>query len=223
MHAYAAEATKGTNVTVNSVTTGGLPEPRADWTEAARTKVVAALKAHGCKVAVDTSDGPLTALADRLEHASPDLIKPNSEELASAVGRTLHTIGDVIDAAQELCRHGIEAVLASLGADGMIAVTAEGVIGARTAPVKVINTVGAGDATLAGFLSAVATNPLPEGQKVLGVGFDVVSGVQMAVRWGALKVQQHTSGLDTIENLPESFLNENPDRSKQLDEPAIAH
>lgn len=174
----------------------------------------------GVRVALDTS-GQALSFWSRSGRAA--VIKPNAEELASAVGRTLHTIGDVIDAAQELCRHGIEAVLASLGADGMIAVTAEGVIGARTAPVKVINTVGAGDATLAGFLSAVATNPLPAGEKVLGVGFDVVGGVQMAVRWGALKVQQHTSGLDTIENLPESFLNETPDRSKQLDEPAIAH
>lgn len=174
----------------------------------------------GVRVALDTSGNALSVWA-RSGRAA--IIKPNAEELASAVGRTLRTIGDVIDAAQELCRHGIEAVLASLGADGIIAVTAEGMIGARTAPVKVINTVGAGDATLAGFLSAVATSPLPAGEKVLGVGFDVVKGVATAVRWGALKVQQQTSGLDTIDNLPESFLNESPDRDKLLDEPAEAH
>jgi hypothetical protein len=34
------------DVTVNSVTTGGLPEPRADWTEQARANVIAALRAQ---------------------------------------------------------------------------------------------------------------------------------------------------------------------------------
>ena len=34
------------DVTVNSVTTGGMPEPRADWTEQARTHITAALRAQ---------------------------------------------------------------------------------------------------------------------------------------------------------------------------------
>ena len=34
------------DVTVGSVTTGGLVEPRADWTEAARSKVIAAIRAQ---------------------------------------------------------------------------------------------------------------------------------------------------------------------------------
>lgn len=36
-----------------------------------------------CRIAVDTSDEPLAALADSLERAAPDLLKPNAEELAS--------------------------------------------------------------------------------------------------------------------------------------------
>src|SRR6476619_7330341 len=34
------------DVTVGSLTTGGMVEPRADWTEAARTNIIAALKAQ---------------------------------------------------------------------------------------------------------------------------------------------------------------------------------
>jgi len=34
------------DVTVGSITTGGMVEPRADWTEAARTNIIAALKAQ---------------------------------------------------------------------------------------------------------------------------------------------------------------------------------
>ena len=172
----------------------------------------------GVRVVLDTSGQPLIKWARSGRVA---VIKPNCEELATAVGRPLTTIGDVIDAAHELCEHGIEAVLASLGGDGIIAVTKAGYVGARTNPVKVSNTVGAGDATLAGFLSAVGPNPLPEGETVLGVGFDVIHGVATAVRWGAAKVTQATSGLKTVDNLPESFINENPDRSKLLDEPAL--
>ncbi len=44
------------DVSVGSVTTGGLTEPRADWTEAARAKLLAALRAqqsgHGANVVV---------------------------------------------------------------------------------------------------------------------------------------------------------------------------
>lgn len=174
----------------------------------------------GVRVALDTSGEPLSFWS-RSGRAA--IIKPNAEELASAVGRTLRTVGDVVAAATELCNHGIETVLASMGSDGIIAVTKEGYFGAKTAPVTVKNTVGAGDATLAGFLQAVASNPLAEGEKILGVGFDVVAGAKNAVRWGAIKVQQSTSGLESIENLPESFLNESPDLSKLLDEPAEAN
>ena len=104
----------------------------------------------GAQVVIDTSGPPLvTALA-----AGPDLIKPNADELADAVGGTITTIGDVVDAAQELRARGAKAVLASLGADGALLVTAAGAVHG-TAPVdEVVSTVGAGDALLAGYLSA---------------------------------------------------------------------
>jgi 1-phosphofructokinase len=40
--------------------------------------VVAMLAPLGCRVAVDTSDGPLAELAEAFGRAAPDLIKPNS-------------------------------------------------------------------------------------------------------------------------------------------------
>lgn len=202
------------------VIAGALPSIKSTGDFVDLTPIFDAMDAAGVRIAIDTSGKPLNTWA---RSGRPAVIKPNAEELASAVGRTLHTIGDVIDAAQELCDHGIQAVLASLGADGMIAVTAKSFVSARTNPVKVINTVGAGDATLAGFLSAVATNPVGDGEEHYGVGFDLRKGVATAVQWGATAVTQPTSGLDNVDHLPESFVDENPDRSKTLDEPAIAH
>ncbi|MEK9578215.1 MAG: PfkB family carbohydrate kinase, partial [Aquiluna sp.] len=93
-------------------------------------------------------------------------------------------------------------------------------IHAYTNPVKVINTVGAGDSTIAGFLSAVTTKPAEPG--AFGVGFDVAEGIAAAVQWGAAKVQQPTSGLKSIDNLVESFVELIPDADRPLGEPANA-
>lgn len=126
---------------------GSLPRGvRPDW----YAVVVARARAAGARVAVDTS-GPalLAALRSR-----PDVVKPNAHELAGAVGRTLRTVGDVVAAARELRARGAGAVLASLGADGQVLVAADGVRYGHAAVGAVRSDVGAGDASLAGFLAA---------------------------------------------------------------------
>ncbi|MEO8176930.1 MAG: hypothetical protein ABI626_09760 [Sphingomicrobium sp.] len=73
------------DVTVNSVTTGGLPEPRADWTEAARTNLIAALRnqqaARGGKVQILAHRDELNGVS---EEAVADL-----ERLHGAVGNSI--------------------------------------------------------------------------------------------------------------------------------------
>lgn len=198
------------------VVAGALPLNKATNKFVDLTPIFDRMDALGVRVALDTSGEPLNFWA-RSGRAA--IIKPNAEELASAVGRTLRTVGDVIDAARELCDHGIETVLASLGADGMIAVTKEREWAARTPPVKVINTVGAGDATLAGFLSAVVKFPDSDLAEH-GVGYNVPLGVSTAVQWGAVAVTQPTSGLENIDNLPTAILDETPNRDALLEEVA---
>ncbi|HVL97677.1 MAG TPA: 1-phosphofructokinase [Egibacteraceae bacterium] len=129
-----------------AVCSGSLPPGVPDDLYA---RLVEALRAVGCAVAVDTSGPALTtALAAR-----PDVVKPNAEELAEAVGAPLATLGDAVAAAQELRRRGARAVLASLGADGALLVDDGGAVHGE-APVAVVRSaVGAGDATLAGFLA----------------------------------------------------------------------
>jgi 1-phosphofructokinase len=108
--------------------------------------------AAGVRVAVDSS-GP--ALLAALE-AKPVLVKPNREELAEAVGRPVGSLGDVIEAAEELRDRGARTVLASLGADGAVLVEEEGVTIGEAPVAAPRSTVGAGDALLAGFLAAGA-------------------------------------------------------------------
>jgi len=112
-------------------------------------------RSHGIQVAVDTSGPALLAAID----ARPALIKPNRDELAAAVGSPMATIQDVVDAAQILRSWGAQAVLASLGADGAVLVSDEGVtVGEADVP-RLRSSVGAGDALLAGFLAAGARGP----------------------------------------------------------------
>lgn len=114
-------------------------------------------RAHeaGARIALDTSGPALTAALP----ARPDVIKPNAAELAAAVGRPLAILADAVKAAEELRSLGAGAVLASLGADGQLLVCAEGVFHG-TAPVEAVRSdVGAGDASLAGFLIAGGTGP----------------------------------------------------------------
>ena len=105
------------------------------------------------KVAVDSSGGPLAKAAT----AQPDLLKPNAEELAELSGLhdgdTLEAHPDlVVDAARVLIAGGVGAVLATLGANGAVLVTAEGSWLATTPPMTAVSTVGAGDSALAGYL-----------------------------------------------------------------------
>ncbi|MGW7378767.1 1-phosphofructokinase [Streptomyces sp. NPDC054794] len=117
--------------------------------------VVARAHADGARIAVDTS-GP--ALLEALcEH--PDVVKPNAEELAEAVGRPLATVGDAVKAAEELRELGARAVLASLGADGQLLVDGTGTWFGSARVDVVRSNVGAGDSSLAGFLIAGGSGP----------------------------------------------------------------
>jgi hypothetical protein len=73
------------DVTVNSITTGGMPEPRADWTEQARTNIVAALRAQQA-----ARGGNLQIIERRSElpNVSADAIA-DLERLHNAVGNSI--------------------------------------------------------------------------------------------------------------------------------------
>lgn len=129
-------------------------------------RLVALAKEAGCRVAVDTSGDPF---AEALK-AGPDLVKPNHEELAELVGRTLTTFGDVLEAAGEVREMGVAKVLVSLGPDGAILSEEGGTYHAETPPLTPRSTVGAGDSLLSGFLAGGGS-----GEK----------GVAWGVAWGA--------------------------------------
>ncbi|MDV8020927.1 1-phosphofructokinase family hexose kinase [Rhodococcus sp. IEGM 1330] len=138
----------------------GLP---VDW----YAELVTALRATSAKVAVDTSDEPLLALAAAFPESAPDLIKPNSEELAQLTGYDSEELesaaaqGDptaAIAASTILLGRGVGAVLATLGSAGAVLVTEDGSWYASPPPITAVSTVGAGDSSLAGYILADAEN-----------------------------------------------------------------
>jgi 1-phosphofructokinase family hexose kinase len=100
-------------------------------------------------VAVDTSGPALKAVIG----ARPMLVKPNLDELAELVGRRPQTLAEAITAADAVRADGARAVLVSLGADGAVLVDEHGATHGETIVDRPRNTVGAGDALLAGFLA----------------------------------------------------------------------
>lgn len=84
----------------------------------------------------------------------PFLIKPNNHELGEMFGVTLKTRDEIVAYAKKLQKIGAENVLVSMAGDGAILLTEEGVIYEAKPPKgKVLNSVGAGDSMVAGFLT----------------------------------------------------------------------
>jgi len=173
---------------------GSLPGGLADGFYA---RLVEACHRAGTRVVIDTSGAPLVeALA-----AGPDLVKPNADELADAVGGAVTTIGEVVDAAQELRNRGAKAVLASLGGDGAVLVTGAGVAHGTASVEKVVSTVGAGDALLAGFLA---------------VGTDDEHALAVALAWGAAAVQHHGTLFTTADHPARAVISERLPSARKL-------
>lgn len=137
------------------------------------------LKDLGVKVALDTSGEALRAGLK----ASPWLIKPNTEELAEALGHST----DVIS---QLHQQGVEHVVVSDGAAGVTWYSPDAALHATPPKVTVVSTVGAGDSLLAGMLHGLLSSDTPEhtlrrataiaAMAVTQIGFGISDAEQLA-------------------------------------------
>lgn len=108
------------------------------------------LKEKDLRVVVDaTNDLLVNVLAYK-----PFLIKPNNHELGEIFRVTIKEKADVIKYAQKLREQGARNVLVSMAGDGAVLVAEDGTIYQAEAPKgSVVNSVGAGDSMVAGFLA----------------------------------------------------------------------
>ena len=115
----------------------------------------------------------------------PFLIKPNNHELGEMFGVTLKTRDEIVAYAKKLQEMGAENVLVSMAGDGAILLTEDGIIYKAKPPKgKVLNSVGAGDSMVAGFL----TGYLNTGEYEKAFRLGVVTGSAPAFQyWLATK------------------------------------
>lgn len=115
-------------------------------------KMVAMVKEQGKKVILDTS-GHL--LKEGLE-ALPTMIKPNKDEIEALLGISVNNREELIESAKKIQAKGIEVVVVSLGGDGALVVTSEGVLHGQPPKIQPVNTVGCGDSMVAAFAVGMA-------------------------------------------------------------------
>jgi 1-phosphofructokinase len=137
------------------------------------------LKNLGLKVALDTSGAALRAGLQ----AGPWLVKPNTEELADA-------LGNAPDAISQLHQLGVEHVVVSDGAAGVNWYRPGAALHATPPEVTVASTVGAGDSLLAGMLHGLLSGDTPEqtlrrataiaAMAVTQIGFGISDDAQLA-------------------------------------------
>lgn len=165
------------------VVAGSLPRGvTAQWLR----ELIERLNALGLKVALDSSGEALRAALQ----ASPWLIKPNTEELADALGCEVVSPIAEAQAAARLHGQGIEHVVISHGADGVNWSSVGSALHASPPKVSVASTVGAGDSLLAGMLHGLLSADTPEqtlrtataiaAMAVTQIGFGINDAAQLA-------------------------------------------
>ncbi len=113
-------------------------------------QIMARLNGKGIRIIVDAEK---KLLLNVLQY-HPFLIKPNNHELGDMFGVTLTTDAEIIEYAKKLQAKGAQNVLISMAGDGAILLTTDGTTYKCPAPKgKLVNSVGAGDSMVAGFIT----------------------------------------------------------------------
>ncbi|NLX49245.1 MAG: 1-phosphofructokinase [Methanospirillum sp.] len=136
----------------------------------------------GARVTLD-ADGE--ALREGIR-SRPFMIKPNVHELSDLVGRELEGVDKVLEATTIPLDAGVEVVLASMGPDGIVLSTGNEAWHAEPPAVEVVNTIGAGDSAVAGFIHSLARGlPLRE-----SVRWAVAAGTATTLHAGTALAQR---------------------------------
>ena len=113
-------------------------------------RIMARLDGRGIPIAVDATKD---LLVNVLKY-HPFLIKPNNHELGEIFGKVLKTDEEIADCARKLQELGGRNILVSMAGAGALLLDEKGQVHRIGCPKgKVLNSVGAGDSMVAGFLA----------------------------------------------------------------------
>lgn len=140
---------------------------------------------NNIKFILDTSG---KALKIALE-SKPYLIKPNSDEIKQLLNVNVESKEEIISAAKQLLDMGAQNVCISLGKDGMIYLNKDEVYEVTIPKVDIVNTVGSGDSTIAGFSVGILR------------GYDIVDTLKLANGCGISNALNVETGFVKIEDV----------------------
>lgn len=113
-------------------------------------RIMARLEGRGIEIVVDATRDLLVNVLPY----HPFLIKPNNHELGEIMGATITRRDEVAPYARKLQERGARNVLVSMAGEGAVLVTEDGKVVEAPAPQgHVVNSVGAGDSMVAGFIA----------------------------------------------------------------------
>lgn len=143
LYAQMEEIGEGDVLVLSGSMPSGLPEDTY-------ARIMARVSGRGVRVVVDASG----ALLESVLACRPFLIKPNHIELGGIFGRTLDTDEEIEACARSLQKMGARNVLVSMASRGALLVDEFGTAHRIGCPAgQVVNSVGAGDSMVAGFLA----------------------------------------------------------------------
>ncbi len=148
----------------------------------------------GVRTVVDTTGQVLRSALTR----KPFLVKPNLSELEDFLGISMDSKEHILSAAKIIQEMGARNVLVSMASQGAMLLDEHGDVHWSTAPQgKVVNSVGAGDSMVAGFLASISRG----------------DSYSFALRWGiaAGSATAFQTGLAKKEEILELFMKIQPD------------
>ena len=154
-------------------------------------RLLARLDGRGVRCVVDAT----RALLVNVLPYHPFLIKPNNHELGEIVGRVLNTEDEIVAAARTLQEKGARNVLVSMAGDGALLLDEQGQTHRIGCPKgKVVNSVGAGDSMVAGFVAGY----LQSGDYTTALRLGTACGSATAFSLGLAKKEEIEKLLLTI-------------------------
>ena len=154
-------------------------------------RLLARLDGKGVRAVVDATQNLLVNVLPY----HPFLIKPNNHELGEIVGRELHGDAEITAAAHTLQEKGARNVLVSMAGDGALLVDEHGEVHRIGCPKgKVVNSVGAGDSMVAGFVAGY----LQSGSYEQALKLGTACGSATAFSLGLAKKENIESLLKTL-------------------------
>jgi 1-phosphofructokinase len=166
------------------------PSMPADYYE----QVVKQVEKKGVKIVVDTTKEKLLNI---LKY-KPFLIKPNHHELGELFDVSIETKEDAIPYGKKLVEMGAQNVIVSMGGKGTLYFTEQE---AQFAPVptgKLVNSVGAGDSVVAGFIASYEKS----GDALKSFKFGAAAGSATAYSSGFCTKETIDKLLNEIETTP---------------------